>query len=883
MTDVNRIDVSADFQDITITLGEYGDDEARLAFSVVDSGGDGSLAYNNVSGVFTYTGPSASEVRAHFSAGSGISIASGVITNTRADTNTTYAVSAVDGTAGKKIIRLTGSDAVTDDVTLVQGSNVTLTRVGDEITIASTDTDTNTTYSISAETVTGGANLRLTDSGATTDDVKFASGTGITVSRTDANTVNIATTITQYTDALARAAISGGTGISYSNLTGVIASTITQYTDALARQSISVAVNTGDGDLTYNNTNGQFSYTGPGNTEYRAAIGVSNASGDGTLTYSTSTGVITYAGPTNANYRGAVSAANTGTGYGALSYDTPTGVFTYDKVTGANIRTEVVDGRNLTYTGSTLNLDKALVDVNSVTAESATNLTLQGKQLVLNTVDVTTAGQFLNLNSLGYTYDIPLNTNSVAAKAFATNVGTTSATFNRYTVVGDVTLGSNLITNAVLLNNSPMFGGAVVDWTTVTDFATLPILDYDGGFFQLGVAASGVGSITGTYNSNYATNTQTATITLTVRDSAIATTANCQAATASGLEFIFSHYIRNATATNVEPIGKFPSTGFWITGSPAYRDASANGYQDSSALAVTYVSYDYTGTQDWQISPRRVLNLQPKQNANEHVRIPFALGVGPGSVMTNRGILRDTFDAMGININNNGKLTGFTGRTGLNLTQFKNNSNFQSGTTAERCGPNFTFNSFAGNEDTANNALFLTDQDGIGQITWFAQPASSSLVSSGFPPASITVKATETHDTSTKQGSGMYLQYTPNSIGNAAPKTFLRAENVTTELLARTTLKLGKISTASNSTARALSTAAATTWVTVDDTSAAFTVPVKFPAYTRSAAGAITGSVGMQICISDSSGSGGSKPNGMMAFWDTTNNRWSYIHDHQAL
>ena len=40
--------------------------------SVTDSGGDGSLAYNSTSGVITYTGPSPSEVRAHFSGGTGI-------------------------------------------------------------------------------------------------------------------------------------------------------------------------------------------------------------------------------------------------------------------------------------------------------------------------------------------------------------------------------------------------------------------------------------------------------------------------------------------------------------------------------------------------------------------------------------------------------------------------------------------------------------------------------------------------------------------------------------------------------------------------------------------------------------------------------------------
>ena len=48
--------------------------------SVTDAGGDGSLAYNNSTGVITYTGPNAASVRAHISAGNGITISSGVIT-----------------------------------------------------------------------------------------------------------------------------------------------------------------------------------------------------------------------------------------------------------------------------------------------------------------------------------------------------------------------------------------------------------------------------------------------------------------------------------------------------------------------------------------------------------------------------------------------------------------------------------------------------------------------------------------------------------------------------------------------------------------------------------------------------------------------------------
>lgn len=50
---------------------------ARQAFSATDAGGDGSMTYDAGTGVFTYTGPSASETRAHFSGGTGITYNSG--------------------------------------------------------------------------------------------------------------------------------------------------------------------------------------------------------------------------------------------------------------------------------------------------------------------------------------------------------------------------------------------------------------------------------------------------------------------------------------------------------------------------------------------------------------------------------------------------------------------------------------------------------------------------------------------------------------------------------------------------------------------------------------------------------------------------------------
>ena len=55
----------------------FTDSRARGVVSATDAGGDGSFAYDSGTGVFTYTGPTASETRAHFTAGAGLTLASG--------------------------------------------------------------------------------------------------------------------------------------------------------------------------------------------------------------------------------------------------------------------------------------------------------------------------------------------------------------------------------------------------------------------------------------------------------------------------------------------------------------------------------------------------------------------------------------------------------------------------------------------------------------------------------------------------------------------------------------------------------------------------------------------------------------------------------------
>jgi hypothetical protein len=81
----------------------------------------------------------------------------------------------------------------------------------------------------------------------------FVKISGTTISY-DNSTYYLATNPSNY---ITLTSLSAGTGISYNNTTGVISSTITQYTDALARASISETI-TG---IDYNNTTGVFSTT----------------------------------------------------------------------------------------------------------------------------------------------------------------------------------------------------------------------------------------------------------------------------------------------------------------------------------------------------------------------------------------------------------------------------------------------------------------------------------------------------------------------------------------------------------------------------------------------------------------------------------------------
>ena len=134
-----------------------------------------------------------------------------------ANTQLNYTLTTADYTSGgttayndaRKILKLSDSQGVQNDIILTAGTGLSIIKSNNEITFNNDVTDT--TYSISSESASGSnATFRLTGSDGVLDNITFAGADGLTVENTDANTItfrapNISTQL--YTDEKAQDAI----------------------------------------------------------------------------------------------------------------------------------------------------------------------------------------------------------------------------------------------------------------------------------------------------------------------------------------------------------------------------------------------------------------------------------------------------------------------------------------------------------------------------------------------------------------------------------------------------------------------------------------------------------------------------------------------------
>ena len=263
----DRIDTDADF---------------RNKVSATDAGGDGSFAYNQGTGVFTYTGPSASETRAHFSGGTEIGISSGTINHSNVSrTNTTSTGSVAYG----------GTFTAIDSITSNARGHVTAANVK-TVTIPaaySHPTHPGDDMAIDTGALTGATVISDLDLNVTTDGLGHVTDANATVATRTLTLANLgytgATDANKYTHpthpgddfSIDTGALTGATVISDLDI-NVTTDTLGHVTDAnatVATRTLTLA------NLGYTGATNANNYSHPNHT------GDVTSSGDGATTIAT--------------------------------------------------------------------------------------------------------------------------------------------------------------------------------------------------------------------------------------------------------------------------------------------------------------------------------------------------------------------------------------------------------------------------------------------------------------------------------------------------------------------------------------------------------------------------------------------------------------------
>ena len=325
---------------------------ARGAVSVTDAGGDGSLAYNSSTGVLTYTGPSATEVRAHLSANKGLSLTGGEFNIDSANVRGMFSASGdLSYNSGTGVFSITESDQHTSaEIRAMFSAGGDLSYNSSTGQFSYTDSE-RSIASIRSLFSAGG-------------DLSYNAGTGaFSITESD-----------QHTSAEIRQMFSAGGDLSYNSSTGAFSITVSDQSvnDSAVRSKLSVTDAGGDGSLAYDSNSGIFTYTGPSASEVRAhltankGLSVSNGefnidssnvrgmfSAGGDLSYNSGTGQFSFsdsAQHTSAQIRAMFSAG------GDLSYNSSTGAFSItesDQHTSAEIRAMFSAGGDLSYNSGT--------------------------------------------------------------------------------------------------------------------------------------------------------------------------------------------------------------------------------------------------------------------------------------------------------------------------------------------------------------------------------------------------------------------------------------------------------------------------------------------------------------------------------------------------
>lgn len=242
--------------------------------------------------------------------------------------------------------------------------------------------DTNTTYALSNNAVTDGADVVLTDVDGETSTTTIVGGTNITVGVNINGQIEVSSSLpslTQLSDTIINSPQDGQL-LGYNSGQWInVAAPQAQGGVELADLSATNSIASGIGSLAYDNSLGVFTFTPPDLSSYAGltdfSVTTSAASAGGSLTYSN--GVFTFRPALVSNFIALTDlsvVANAASGSGSLTYSNATGQFTFTPpdLSGAG-GGDVVNDTTPELGGDLDALNNDIVNVGTITATTYAN------------------------------------------------------------------------------------------------------------------------------------------------------------------------------------------------------------------------------------------------------------------------------------------------------------------------------------------------------------------------------------------------------------------------------------------------------------------------------------------------------------------------------
>jgi len=492
----------------------YTNARARASVSVTDSGGDGSLAYNSSTGVITYTGPSASEVRAHISvaSGSGLTYSSGeigtsAIPNSQlANDSLTIGSTEIDlGVTQGTLVGLTslasgtliaGVEDAANAIEIGSGNIIFEGSTADAYEVILTSTDaTSSDKTITLPDATGTVALLSTLSVAGSSGLTYNAGTGQfgTSSIPNAQLANSAVTIGSTSVSL---------GATVTTFTGLSALTSTTLTGTTLIAGVADAANA------ISITAGNITFEGSTADSYEIILTAADAaSSDKTITLPNETGTVLTNASSIANSNLANSSLTIGSTAIALGA-TAASIAGVTSITSAAVVTDDDGFRVRDNSDATKQLAFQCSGISGSTTRTMTIPDSDGTIATQAYVNAQITAEDLDISDGSSAISIDLNSETLTL-AGGTGVTSTAAT-NTVTFAIDATVatltGSQTLTNKTL--TSPTINAA-----TVTG-----VLDLTGGVLSGASPLVFEGSTADGYETTFAFVDPTADRTITFPD-----------------------------------------------------------------------------------------------------------------------------------------------------------------------------------------------------------------------------------------------------------------------------------------------------------------------------------------------------------------------------